>query len=106
MARLTDTCMCQQWWGRVGSGTGVGRVHDGGRCLTAHTAGAGQSLAVLLHPKLKVGFMRRGDKQYENIILANYSPASLVLSKNSLIKKARKRTSLKNYSFKYVQKQL
>lgn len=68
--------------------------------------GAGQSLAVLLHPKLTVGFMRRGDKQYENIILANYSPASLVLSKNSLIKKARKRTSLKNYSFKYLQEQL
>lgn len=53
----------------------------GGWCLTTHFSGAAQSLAVLLPPGLMVGFMRRGDKQYENIVLATYSPASLVLSK-------------------------
>lgn len=52
----------------------------GGWCLTTHFSGAAQSLAVLLPPGLMVGFMR-GDKQYENIVLATYSPASLVLSK-------------------------
>lgn len=51
------------------------------------------------------GIMRKGDRRYENIILANYSPASLVLSK-ILIKKYKGSTPLKNYSFKYLQKQL
>lgn len=74
-------------------------------------AGAGVSpytlLQVVVVPHPRVGLVRRegGHKQYENIILANYSAASLVLSKILWSKKYKGSTPLKNYSFKYLQKQ-
>ena len=91
----------------AGTGTGSGTCTCWGLVLH-HTPcpRAGQSMAVLPHPRLMVGLVRRGDKQYENIILANYSPASLVLSKLLWSKKDKGSTPLKNYSFKYLQKQL
>lgn len=50
----------------------------GAGASTTHTAlGQVRAWVVLLHPRL----MRRGYEQHEKIILANYSPASLVLSK-------------------------
>lgn len=71
-----------------GSGTGRsggpegGRAHGGGWHRTIHPAPGGGLAA----PRVNAGISEKvgaggGHKQYENIILANYSAASLVLSK-------------------------
>lgn len=84
----------------------AGRAHDG-QLGPHHARCSGRSrhggLAIF---QVNGGIMRRGDRRYENIILANYSPASLVLSKILWSKKYKGSTPLKNYSFKYLQKQL
>lgn len=59
----------------------MGRTPDGGWCLATPTAPGRPEHGGLAAAQVTAGLMRKGDKQYENIILANYSPASLVLSK-------------------------
>lgn len=88
------------WWGPE-----VGCAHGGGWHRTIHPAPGG-----LATPRINPGISEKvgvgwGHKQYENIILANYSAASLVLSKILWSKKYKGSTPLKNYSFKYLQKQ-
>ena len=88
------------WWGPE-----VGRARGGGWHRTIHPAPGG-----LATPRINPGISEKvgvgwGHKQYENIILANYSAASLVLSKILWSKKYKGSTPLKNYSFKYLQKQ-
>lgn len=73
--------MWRQWWGGRAEEPEVERTRMGGWRPIPQCSGAAHSMAVSLHPRLRAGWMRRGDKRYENIILANYSPASLVLSK-------------------------
>lgn len=67
------------WWQWGVGGTEVGEGRAGASASALR--GAGQGPVVSLQHRLTVGLMRRGERQYENRILANYSPASLVLSK-------------------------
>lgn len=115
MMTMKGHCGVDQYLTHGSSGGGGGRGAQSGTCtwravgwgLTAHAAQTGRSehggLATF---RVNGGIMRRGDRRYENIILANYSPASLVLSKILWSKKYKGSTPLKNYSFKYLQKQL
>jgi len=70
-------------------------------CLALHPAlgRAGGSIAVLLHPRLTVGLVRSRDKQYENIILANYFPRFFGIFKILSSKNYKGSTPLKKYSF-------
>lgn len=73
-----------------GSGGGAGQGTQsgprtcwglGGWCFSMCAAGGRPEPGGPPTAQANVGLMRRGDRQHENIILANYSPASLVLSK-------------------------